>query len=301
MLKKITAAVLSLLTVLSFSSCAGKQETSESGKVKVTVSFNALKEFTAAVGGDKVEISTMVPDGMEPHDFEPKAADIAALSQAKVFVINGLGMESWAEKAVAAAGNDNLIQVNASKGATPLKSADDSADEEHGQYDPHLWLSLKGAEIEVKNISDGLCEADPANAEYYKKNCESYTAKLESLFQEYKTKFSAAKKKTFVTGHAAFAYLCRDFGLEQSSVEDVFAEGEPSAKKLAQLADYCKKNNVKTVFVEKMVSPEISETLARQVGAKTVAIYTMEGAEDNKSYLDRAKANLSAIEASLKE
>jgi zinc transport system substrate-binding protein len=300
MLKKFTAAVLSLLTVLSLSSCAGSRET-ESGKVKVMVSFNALKEFTAAVGGDKVEISTMVPDGMEPHDFEPKVGDISALGQAKVFVINGLGMEPWAAKAVEAEGKTNLVQVVASKGAVPLKSADDAADAEHSQDDPHLWLSLKGAEIEVKNISDGLCLADPANAEYYKKNCESYTAKLESLFQEYNTKFNAAKRKTFVTGHAAFAYLCRDFGLEQKSVEDVFAEGEPSAKKLAELVDYCKENNVKTVFVEKMVSPEISETLARQVGAKTVAIYTMEGAEDDKSYLDRAEANLKAIEASLEE
>lgn len=300
MQKKITAALLSLLTVLSFSSCAGQQKT-ESGKVRVTVSFNALQEFAAAVGGDKVEISTMIPDGMEPHDFEPKAADIAALGRAKVFVINGLGMESWAEKTVAAAGNAALVQVDASKGAIPIKSADAAGTGEHGQYDPHLWLSLKGAELEVKNISVGLCKADPANAEYYQKNCESYTAKLESLFQEYKTKFSAAEKKTFVTGHAAFAYFCRDFALKQNSVEDVFAEGEPSAKKLAQLADYCKKNNVKTVFVEKMVSPAISETLARQVGAKTVAIYTMEGKEDNKDYLDRAKANLSEIEASLRE
>lgn len=302
MLKKITAALLSLLAVLSFSSCAGQgQQQQSSGKLAVTVSFNAMKEFTEAVGGNRVAVTTMIPDGTEPHDFEPKAGDIASLAQSGVFVINGFGMESWADKAVSASGNTKLVEVEASKGAEPIKSADAAQAKEHGQNDPHLWLGLKGAETEVKNIKDGLCKADPANRDYYQKNCDGYVAKLEGLYGEYKTKFAAEKRKSFVTGHSAFAYLCRDFGLEQNSVENVFADGEPSAQKLAELVDYCKKNSVKTIFVEEMVSPAVSQTLARQVGAKAVTIYTMEGSEGGRSYLDRTKANLVEIEASLKE
>ena len=307
-LRKMTAVLLGFLAAVSFSAC-GKVGSSSSEnsrqpsgkKVKVSVSFNAMKEFAEAVGRDKVEISTIIPDGTEPHDFQPKAKDLANLSSAQVFVYSGFGMEQWAKRAVEATNNPELVVVEASKSAEPIKNTDAGEIKEHGQYDPHIWLSLKGAEIEAKNIRDGLIKADPDDRDYFTKNYNSFSAEIESLISEYKTKFSKTKSKSFVTGHAAFAYLCRDFGLQQNSVEDVFAEGEPSAKKLAGLVDYCKKNHVKTVFVEDMVSPNVSQTLANQVGAKVEQIYTIESSEKNKNYIDRVKSNLQEIYSSLTE
>ncbi|MVB09392.1 High-affinity zinc uptake system binding-protein ZnuA [Caprobacter fermentans] len=311
MLKKTVALLLSLFIIPAFSACgstnnkiaasstAGQVSTALSKKVKVSVTFNAMKEFTEAVGKEKVEISTIIPDGTEPHDFEPKAKDLTGLSSAQVFVYSGFGMESWADKAIEAADNKNLVAVEASKGATPIQNTDTDEIKEHGQYDPHIWISLKGAETEAKNIRDGLVKADPSSADYFKQNCDSFISQLESLYSEYNTKFHDAKNRSFVTGHAAFAYLCRDFGLKQNSVEDVFAEGEPSAQKLAGLVDYCKKNNVKTIFVEDMVSPAVSQTLANQIGAKVEQIYTIESGEDHKTYLERMKSNLNEIYDSL--
>lgn len=302
MFKKVMALLLCLFTVLAFSGCGGSKpasSTGDGGKIKVSVTFNAMKELAEAVGKDKVEISTIIPDGTEPHDFEPKAKDLENLSTAQVFVYNGLGMESWADKAVESADNKGLIAVEASKGATPITNTDADEIKEHGQYDPHLWISLKGAELEAQNIRDALVEADPSDKDYFEQNCTSFVSQLESLYAEYNTKFQSAQNKSFVTGHAAFAYLCRDFGLNQNSVEDVFAEGEPSAQKLAELVDYCKKNNVKTIFVEDMVSPAVSQTLAQQVGAQVEKIYTIESSEDNMSYIERMKANLEEISNSL--
>lgn len=299
MLKKIPAIALFLAMVLSLTACGNKNAAEEaSGKVKVSVTFNALAEFTEAVGGDKVEVSTIIPDGTEPHDFEPKAQDLVGLSSAQVFVYNGLGMEVWAEDTLAAVNNKELISVDASEGITPIDNAKSAESSEHGQYDPHIWLSLKCAETEAANIKDALVKADPANKDYYEKNCEDYTAKLESLYNDYTDKFTGTTQKTFVTGHAAFAYLCRDFGLTQRSVEDVFAEGEPSAQQLTELVSYCKGSNVTTIFAEKMASPEVSATLASEVGAKVETIYTIESAEDSMSYLERMESNLSKIYAS---
>lgn len=317
MLKKWIAALLSAAAVLTVSACGNGQQAGSAestpkiqtesktasqtaGKLKVSVTFNAMKEFVEAVGKDKVEIATIIPDGMEPHDFEPKAQDLAGLSTAGVFVYNGFGMEAWAEQAVKSANNPNLIAVEASKGAEPIRSTDPEAAKENGQYDPHIWLSLKGAETEAKNIRDALIKADPANRADYEKNCGGFIAQLEDLYNKYQNKFQPLQSKSFVTGHAAFAYLCRDFGLKQNSVEDVFAEGEPSARQMVELVKYCQENRVKTVFAEEMASPEVSKVLAQEVGAKVETIYTMESGEDDKSYLERAEDNLSKIYDSLK-
>ncbi|ATW25458.1 metal ABC transporter substrate-binding protein [Candidatus Formimonas warabiya] len=302
MLKRWAALLLCVIALISFSACSNNNSQAdkpEESKLKVTVTFNAIKEFVEAVGQDKVEISTIIPDGTEPHDFEPKAQDLVGLSTAKVFVYNGLGMETWVNDALKAANNASLITVEASKGAEAITNTEPEEIEEHGQYDPHIWLSLKGAEMEVKNIKDALVEADPANKDYYEKNCTDYISQLENLYNEYNEKFQPIQKKSFVTGHAAFAYLCRDFGLEQNSVEDVFAEGEPSAQQLTELVEYCKENKVTTVFAEEMASPDVSQTLANEVGAKVDTIYTIESNEDDLTYLDRMTDNLSKIYDSL--
>ncbi|MEA4849421.1 MAG: metal ABC transporter substrate-binding protein [Clostridiaceae bacterium] len=322
MLKRWTALLLCLIVAVGFSACgsntaqANKPEessTPEESKIKVSVTFNAMKEFVEAVGKEKVEISTIIPDGTEAHGFEPKAQDLAALSTAKIFVYNGLGMEEWAEEAIQAANNENLIVVNGSEGADVItRETDSEAHEEeeeheegeehghaHGKYDPHLWLSLKGAQTEASNIKDALIEADPDNRDYYEENYNNFISQLKSLYNEYKEKFQSVEKKNFVTGHAAFGYLCRDFGLVQNSVSDIYAEGEPSAQQLAELVEYCRKNGVTTIFAEEMASPEVSQTLANEVGAEVQSIYTLETNEDGKTYLERMSENLARVYDSL--
>lgn len=298
--KRIWRIVASAFAVALLSSCSGtKQATgSADGKLPVSVTFNAMAEFVHAVGKDKVSISTIIPNGTEPHDFEPKVKDLATLSAAKVFVYNGLDMENWAEKAVQSAGNKSLVVVEAASGVTPIKSEETG---ENGQYDPHAWMSLKCAQTEISNIEHGLIKADPKNTAYYTANSAAFQTKLQQLYDTYAAKFQSAPRKDFVTGHAAFAYLCRDFGLEQNSVEDVFASGEPSAAKLAELVNFCRTKQIKTVFSEEMVSPAVSQTLAKEAGAKVETIYTIESAEDNKDYLTRIKDNLDKIYASLTE
>ena len=314
MLKKIVATTLALSLLTGLAACgssginndsvasspsASSPITTPGEKMNVSVSFNAVKEFAEAIGKDKIEVSTIIPDGMEPHDFEPKAQDLVALSGADVFIYSGLGMEAWAEKAIAAADNTALIAVDASAGADAIKNTDPDEISEHGQYDPHLWLSITGAKTELENIKNAFVQADPANESYYETNYQDYTAQLDTLYQEYSEKFKTVESRSFVTGHAAFGYLCRDFGLEQNSVEDVFAEGEPTAQQLAELVDYCRTNHVTTVFAEEMASPDVSNTLANEVGATVQTIYTMESAEDDLSYLQRMESNLSKIYDSL--
>lgn len=312
MFKKVLAVVLCAVSASGFVACGNEKDKGSEDKsdtVSVSVSFNAMKEFVSAVGQDKVSVSVIIPDGTEAHDFEPKAQDLAGLSTADIFVYNGLGMESWAEKAISSANNPDLITVNASENADIIEKESESEDEHeeegsedshsHGKYDPHLWLGMNGAKTEAENIMEALSKADPDNADFYKENYDSFAKQVDSLYNEYKEKFSTVENKSFVTGHAAFGYLCRDFGLVQNSVKDIYAEGEPSAQQLAKLVEYCKENNVTTIFAEEEASPDVSQTLANEVGAKVQTIYTMETSENGKSYVERMTENLEKIYASL--
>lgn len=312
-MKKRCACILVFLAAAAMVSCSRPAKASAGGKLRVMASFDALREMAAAIGGDLVEVGGIVPDGIDLHAFEPKAKDMAALGGARVFVYNGLGLEAWAEKAVKTAGGKSLVVVEASKGAEPIRLEGEESEEKdheaegeehghgHGGVDPHLWISPKGAVVQARNIEAGLAAADPAHGSEYERNADAFVAELEKLYARYEPRMRAAARREIIAGHAAFGYLCRDFGLEQHSVEDVFASGEPTARQLASLVDFAREKEARTIFAEKLASPAVSETLAREIGAKVRTIYTMASAEDGKSYLERMEANLEAIAASLEE
>lgn len=310
MKKKLLYLITVILLMMSLVACnkntdtkqTTKIESNGNEKIKIAVTFNPLKEFAEAVGGDKVQVETIIPNGSEPHDFDPRAKDLINIENADIFVYNGLNMEPWVDKVISNLQNKDLVKVESSKNvkAIEVEEHESEEDQEHGDYDPHTWLGLTSAKVQAKNITDALIKIDEKNKDFYEKNYKQFEGELDKLLNEYQPKFQALKNKNFVTGHAAFAYFCRDFGLKQNSVEGVFAEGEPTPKKLKTLTDYCKENKVKTIFVEDMVSPKVSETLAKEVGADIKTIYTVESSEDNKSYIQSMESNIKEVYESLK-
>ena len=301
MKKKLILLLVTITIIFTLSACNKTSNIADKSKINVVVSFNPLREFAIAIGKDKIVVTTVIPDGTEPHDFEPKARDIMNINNSRIFIYNGLGMETWIDKVMGIINNKDIIIVNASRGCNTIVSTDTTlvTDNNVRHFDPHIWLSPRQAKIESYNIKEALVKADPKNKKFYNKNYDAFRSKLDKIYNEYSKKMNLLKNKNFVTGHAAFAYLCRDFNLKQKSVEDVFAEGEPSAKKLSELVNYCKVNNIKTIFTEDMVSPKISETLAKEVGGKAVKIYTIESKEDNKDYIKSMEYNLDKIYKSL--
>lgn len=292
MKKKIISGALAVITSIMLIGCGTNSDTKTTNdegnkKVNIMVSVYPLKEFADKIAGDKAEVSCMVPDNMEPHDYEPKTKDFEALIKSDAFIYNGLGLETWVDQVRSVIGDKELRIVDSSEGVEVRKEGD--------VIDPHSWLSLKEAEKQAENIKDTLVEIDEDNKAYYEENYDAFVGELESLYNEYKEKFDNLSTKDFVTGHAAFGYLCRDFGLQQKSVENLFAEGEPTPKQLEQLVTFCKENNIKTVFSESLASPKVSETLAKEVGAEVVPILTLESNEDDKSYVEAMRYNLEEI------
>ncbi|GAA0820456.1 metal ABC transporter solute-binding protein, Zn/Mn family [Clostridium tertium] len=309
MKKKIVGVILILGIIFSFSGCVNKSNENDGEKLRVGVTINPLKDFTEAIGGDKVEVFSIIPDGSDAHSFDPKPKDLKDLINTNMFVYNGLGMEEWIDSVLNTVEGKDIKIVEASNGIKPIsiseedhehEEGDEDHGHEHGGNDPHMWLSLSDATKQAENIKNSLVEMDPENKDYYESNYEKLKQDFANLQNEYKSKFQEITNKDFVTGHAAFAYLCRDFGLTQKSIADVFGEGELTPKNLETLINYCKENNVKVIFSESTASAKESETLAREVGAKVEKIYSLETKEDDKSYLEGMKYNLETIYNSLK-
>ncbi|WP_297435413.1 metal ABC transporter solute-binding protein, Zn/Mn family [uncultured Clostridium sp.] len=328
--KLIFGAMIATLVVGLVGCTSGKSDTANAketdGKVKVMASIYPVKELTEIIGGDKVSVSSMVPDGAEPHDFEPKAKDMVKLNDSNMFVYNGLGMEHWVDKVLESVNNKKLEVINTSKNADVILVSNDdeekvdehdegeeahSHDEleeghshddghNHGRQDPHIWLSFTEAKNQAKLIEEGLIKIDPTNKEYYTANYNKFATDVDAVSKEYGEKFKTLSNKDFLTGHAAFAYLCRDFGLNQKSVEDAFGEGEVTPKHLKGVADYAKANNIKVIFMPDTASEKLSETLANEVGAKVVKISSLETKNGDKSYIETMKDNLDTIYNNLK-
>lgn len=318
MKKKLISLGLILGVLVSFSGCSTKDLEDNNGeRLRVGVTINPLKDFAEAIGGDKVEVFSIIPDGSDAHSFDPKPKDLKELINTNIFIYNGLQMEEWIDSVLGTIEGKDVKVVEASNGIDVINiseedehdhegedehdhEGEEAHDHEHGGADPHVWLSLSNAIIEAENIKNAFSEIDPENKDYYETNFEKLKSDFTSLYDEYKDKFKSLENKNFVTGHAAFGYLCKDFGLTQKSIADVFGEGELTAKNLEALINYSKENGVKTIFSESTASEKEAETLAKEVGAKVVKVYSLETKEDNMSYLEGMRYNLETIYNSLK-
>lgn len=301
---------------------AGTEDTSSEKKLNVMASFYPMYDFATKVGGDKVEVTNMVPAGTEPHDWEPAATDVKNLEEADVFIYNGAGMEHWTEDVLGALDNKELKVVEASRGLTLLEgkeedeeetedsSSDSDASDESTDseitYDPHVWLDPLNAKAEMENIKNAFVEADPDNKDYYEQNYETYAEKFDQLDKEYKDGLADTKSKDLITSHEAFGYLCQAYGLNQVGIEGLSPDSEPDASRMNEIIKFAKENNVKTIFFEELVSPKVSETIADEIGAKTAVLNPLEGLTDDEisageDYFSGMESNLKTIEDALNE
>lgn len=290
-MKKI---LLLCLCMLMLSGC-GSSDTADKNKLQVAASFYPMAEFAKAVGGDKVQVTTMVPAGAEPHDWEPAPKDLTKLGRSKVFVYNGI-VEPWAEQALTALSERNIMGVQAGDGLYEC----------NGKQDPHIWLSPKKAIAEVERITDAFCAADKDNADYYLANSKKYCAELAALDKQLEQISASAKRKSFVTAHAAFGHLANDYGLRQLAIAGLSPEAEPTPADLQRLINTVRREDVKYIFFETLSSPKIAKLLAEETGAQVSVLDPLEGLDEegrkeNLTYIKIMQRNVSNLEKALNE
>ena len=300
----IIVALFTAVLIVS-THCSKQQETAVSHKIKVITTLFPLYDFAKNVGKDKVEVSLLLPPGVEAHSFEPKPSDIVKINEADIFVYTGKFMEPWAEGIIKGVTNKNLIVVDASRGTTMIPGVFHDADEPAGSMDPHIWLDFDNAKIMVGNIMQALNAEDTPNKDFYTMNATQYNNRLTEMDALFRTTLAPCKGKEIVYGgHYAFGYLARRYGLKYMAAQGVSPDAEPTAKDLARLVEQVKKDNVKYVFYEELTSPKIAETIANETDTKLLLLnaahnVTKDQLEKGVSFMDILNGDLDNLKTGL--
>ena len=258
-----------------------QQETKE--KISVVTSFYPLYFFTSQIAQEHATVINITPAGAEPHDYEPNTQDIATIEQSDLVILNGAGLEAWGEKI-----QPSLIL---------------SLNEKNGK-DPHTWLDPILAKQAVEKITNALVSIDPQNEPSYQMNSTILLGKLDALDASFKQNLSSCKQSTAITSHAAFGYLAARYGFSQISISGISPDDEPSPQKLAEITKLAKTKGVHFIFFETLVSPRLAETIAQEIGAKTLVLDPIEGVTDEnaqtgKNYFTIMKDNLTNLRTAL--
>jgi zinc transport system substrate-binding protein len=274
-----------------------------SQKVTIVTTLFPLYDFAKNIGQDKVEVSLLLPPGIEAHSFEPKPSDIIKINNANIFVYTGEFMEPWAHDIIESA-SKNVKIVDASKGIKLIK--DQEQEHNHNSVDPHIWLDFDNAKVMVKNITDALIEIDPQNKDYYQNNLKVYQGALSNLDDEYKNTLSVCKSKTIIYGgHYVFGYMAKRYGLEYLSAYQGFSpDSEPTAKDIIFLLEKIKKDNIKYIFYEEITNPKIAQILAKEANVKMLFLngahnLTKKDYESGVSFISIMEENLKNLSRGL--
>ncbi len=268
-------------------------------RIPVVATFTILADFVREVGGDRVDVASIVgPDG-DAHVYDPTPADARRLASARLIVENGLGLEGWISRLAKASGSKAPVVV-ATTGIKPRKDAD-----AHGGVDPHAWQDVGNAKIYVANIRDGLVRVDPEGKAGYEARARDYLAKLDALDAEIRAAIARIPpdRRRIVSTHDAFGYFAQDYGLEFAAPAGVSTEGDVSARDVAKIIAQIKREKFPAVFLENVSDPRLIERIGRETGAKVGgALYSDALSPPGGpagTYIDMARHNISELTKAL--
>jgi zinc/manganese transport system substrate-binding protein len=265
-------------------------------RLHVVTSFSILGDLARNVGGDRVSITTLVGPDSDVHVYTPAPADAKKVADAKLLLINGLGLEGWLPRLLHSSGSKAPI-ILATKGIAPLKLGSDA--------DPHAWQSVANARIYVANIRDALVAAAPADAEVFRANTDAYLAKFDALDREVReavAKIPQNRRKVIST-HDAFGYFAAAYGIEFIAPEGVSTESEPSARDIAGIITQIKTSKIPAVFLENISDPRLIQRIAAETGAKiggTLYSDSLTGENgDAPTYIELVRHNIKTLTSAL--
>jgi len=271
----------------------GAEGAGSADRILVAASIAPLADFVREVGKDRVEAITLVPPGASPHTYELKPSQVRQVAGARLLVLNGAGLEYWADKLIQAAGNPTLEVVDTSRGI-PLLDAG-----AHGA-NPHIWLDVRQAMRQVEHIRDSLARLDPGHAATYHENAARYLAQLEGLDREIAAEVKGWKMRQFIAFHPAWVYFARRYGLEQAAVIERSPGREPSPADLARIVETAKRIGARTIFAEPQFSPKAAGVIARESGARVLFLDPLGSSLQDPGYPALMRSNVAQMALGLR-
>ena len=333
MSKRILAAACAAATALALSACSSTASSGDSsskdGSLTVMASFYPLKYLAEKIGGEHVSVTSLTPDGAEPHDLElsPKMVDSLSSADAVIYLA---GFQSAVDEAIEQQAPKTVIDVSsaaelveagsdanhpAEEEATDEAQSGETEAHEHGHEgddheghdhhhdmsaDPHFWLDPVRMAKAATLVGDKLAEADSAHADTYKANAKALAEELTTLGDTLVAKTSTCKVKTFVTAHTAFGYLADRTGLTQVGISGLDPDSSPSPARLAEISQIAKEQGVTTIFTEALIDPKVAQTLADDLGITTAVLDPIESQTDaSKDYAATMNSNIDALTKAL--
>jgi zinc/manganese transport system substrate-binding protein len=290
-------ALLATLAVLSLCAPTQAQE-----KLRVLATFSILGDLVKNVGGDRVEVTTLVGPNSDAHVYSPAPADAKKVAAAKVVITNGLGFEGWMARLVRASGS-KAAPVVATKGVKPRKQA--AHGHGHDDNDPHAWQSVGNAKIYVANILAALIAADPAGKAAYEANAKAYLEKLDALDKEVREAVATIpqERRRIITSHDAFGYFQAAYGIEFIAPQGVSTESEASARDVGRIITQIKRQKIPAVFMENVTDPRLIQRIAAESGARVGGQLYSDALTDEKgaapTYIDMMRHNIKQLVTAL--
>lgn len=265
-------------------------------RLNVVASFSILGDFVRSVGGDRVNVTTLVGADGDVHVYTPAPADAKRVANAKLVIVNGLGLEGWLPRLVESSGARAQV-VTASAGIAPLKLGTGA--------DPHAWQSVANAKVYVTDIANALAAADPDDAEFFRGQAKAYLEKLETLDREVREAIGKIppERRKVISTHNAFGYFAAEYGVQFIAPLGVSTETEPSARDIAAIIGQIRAQKIPAVFLENISDDRLMRRIAAETGAKLGGTLISDGLTSEKgpapTYIDMVRHNIKALTSAL--
>ena len=276
-------------------------------KVRIMATVFPLREFAAAVAGDRGQVDLLLPPGAGVHTWQPRPGDIVRLAACDLLLFVGANLEPWLPGMLKAFPSGKVRTLEATAGLSLLEAGEDDDQEKpgHGPLDPHVWLDFEIDARIVGRIAEELTRIDPAGGSEFSANADRLSARLRALDERFRNGLAGCRDKDIVlAGHGAFGYLARRYGLVQTALYGLSPDAQPRPVDLMNAVDYCRRKGIRAVFFENSVAPDLSRTLAREIGGRVLVLHaghnlTRDELDRGAGFFDLMEENLSALRAGL--
>ncbi|HBJ01449.1 MAG TPA: adhesin, partial [Lysinibacillus sp.] len=280
-------------------------------KLTIYTTVYPLSYFAQRIGGDFVDVSSIYPAGANEHTFEPTQKDMMKLADATIFFYIGLGLEGFVENAKKTLANEDVTMVATADEVSDEKLAISTGhvhaeddDHEHGDIDPHVWLSPTISQDLALAIKNTLVEKMPAEESTFNQNYETLVKELQDLDGEFKAMADQAQNKTFFVSHAAFGYIAGQYGLTQVPIAGLNSQNEPSQKELTTIVDKANELHIHYILFEQNVSSKLAEVIQKEVGAESLVLHnlsvlTADDEKNKETYFTLMKKNIQTLDKAL--